>query len=98
MNSLKRFGSYGFLSTMLAIQIAALPSYGNENLEDKTRRGALDAKKSARSVKRDIKKTGRKITGQENAWEDTKDSLSDAGKNIKDEANFQAKKAKRHNR
>lgn len=96
MESLKRFGSYGFLSTMLALQLAAMPSYGKDTIEDKAKRGALDTKKSARAIKRDAKKAGRKITGQENAWEDTKDEVSDAAKNLKDETKYQAKKAKRH--
>ncbi len=95
MDPLKRFGSYGFLSAMLALQLSSLSAFGNDTAKEKAERGLIDAKKSGRSVKRDLKKAGRKITGQDNAWDDTKDAVSDAGKNVKDEAKFQGKKAKR---
>lgn len=84
-----RFGTYGFLSALLAVQLGVAPDlHAAVNGE----RAKVDAKKSARSVKRDLKKTGRKITGQDNAWDDAKDEARDAGKNIKDETDYHAKK------
>lgn len=92
--SLSTFGTYGFLSVLVAAQIAASPLLFAV-APDRLDRALVDAKKSARAVKRDIKKNARKATGQENTWETVKDEVSDAGKNIKDEAKYQKRKIQR---
>lgn len=88
--SLTAFGTYGFLSLMMAAQIAAATS-----AVDNADRATVDAKKSARSVKRDMKKAGRKVTGQDNTYDDVKDEVQDAGKNLGDEAAYHNRKIKR---
>ncbi len=95
MPTLKQYGSYGFLCSIIAMQLS-MSAIAGDTMGDKARRTGLDIKKSARSAKRDVKKTGRKITGQDSAWDDAKDSVKDAGKNIKDEAKYHTEKAKRH--
>ena len=88
MNSLTRFGSYGFLAALLSAQFAMFPGRACGD----TDREALDAKKAGRAMKRDFKKGTRKATGQDNVWEDTKDETSDAAKNARDEVRYHAKK------
>ena len=93
MGSLTKFGTYGFLSLAIASQLAM----AGTNTADKADRAATDVKKNARSVKRDAKKAGRKVTGNESVVKDGKDKISDMGKDVKDEAKVQNRKAKRHN-
>ncbi len=85
-SSLTQFGTYGFMSALLAIQVASAPRSFADDLKDKANRAGLDAKKSARAMKRDVKKGARKATGQESTYESAKDEVKDAGKNVKDEA------------
>ena len=93
--SLTRFGTYGFLSALMAAQLATSPRAFADSAADSVDRAKKDVKKSSRSLKRDLKKTGRKVTGQENTWDDGKDEVKDAGANVKDEAEFQKNKLKR---
>ena len=86
MRSITHFGTYGFMALLLAAQTGAT-AFGSD-------RTVVDAKKTGRSVKRDLKKTGRKITGKQSKWEDVKDSAHDAKDNTKDEVKHQAKKLK----
>jgi hypothetical protein len=95
VKSLTAFGTYGFLSVLIAAQMAASPSLFAAGLADKADRAGVDAKKSARSVKRDVTKAARKATGQDNAWDDLKDKASDVGANIKDEADYHTRKIQR---
>ncbi len=92
MKSLTRFGTYGFLSALLAAQMGLAPNLNADDTATKIDRAKVDAKKSARSMKRDIKKGARKATGQDNAYDDAKDEVKDAGRNLKDEAEHQADK------
>jgi len=87
--SLTAFGTYGFLSMLMAAQIATA------NTVDNADRTTVDAKKSARSVKRDMKKAGRKVTGQDSTYDDVKDEVQDAGRNVGDEAAYHNRKIKR---
>jgi len=93
--SLTQFGTYGFLTTLMAAQIAMAPRLFADTLENKVDRGGVDTKKSARSVKRDLKKKGREVTGQDNTYDDMKDEVKDAGKNVKDETQYQGRKIER---
>jgi ribosome recycling factor len=86
MKSVVKFGTYGFLSCMLAAQLGSLSALADAD------RAVVDAKKSARSMKRDVKKGVRKATGQDNAWDDAKDEAHDAVENLKDEASYHKKK------
>jgi hypothetical protein len=95
MKSLTKFGTYGFLSALIATQMTTPSALLASELSDKADRAGVDAKKSVRSMKQDIKKGARKATGQDNTWDDVKDEASDAGSNIKDEANYQKRKLKR---
>lgn len=95
MKSLTQFGTYGFLTLMMAAQLGN-SALGKEKLADKADRAAVDTKKSAREMKKDLKKAGRKVTGQENSWDNVKDSVGTAAENTKDEVKLQARKAKRH--
>src|SRR5262249_13910932 len=92
MKSLTRFGTYGFLSALLAAQMAMAPSLRADDAKTKVDRARVDARKSARAVKRDVKKGARKATGQDNTYDDVKDEVKDAGKNVKDEVEHQAEK------
>ena len=95
MKSLAKYGTYGFLSTLMATQLAIAPRvFASESAD----RAQLDAKKPARSMRRDLKKSGRKVTGQENSWDDAKDELKDGASNAKDEAHYQARKLQRKTR
>lgn len=76
-----KFGTYGFLSCMLAAQLGSVSAFADED------RALLDAKKSGRSLKRDVKKGVRKATGQDNTYDDVKDEVKDAKENVKDEVN-----------
>lgn len=90
--SLTKYGTKGFLSAMLAMQLGMPYAHGADEAEVKLDRAKVDAKKSFRSAKRDVKKAGRKATGQDNTYDDVKDQVKDAGSNLKDEANHQKKK------
>ncbi len=97
MKSLTKFGTYGFLSALLAAQVATSPAlFADGSLADKADRAGVDAKKTGRAMKRDAKKAGRQATGQDNAWDDAKDSVGDAGKNVKDEVDYQKRKSDRN--
>ncbi len=85
-----KFGTIGFLSMVLAAQLALADSAVNN-----ADRAAVDAKKSARSAKRDLKKAGRKVTGQSSTYDDVKDSTKDAVKNTRDEAALQKRRIER---
>jgi hypothetical protein len=95
MKSITAFGTYGFLSVLIAAQMAASPSLFATGLAEKADRAGTGMKKSARSMKRDIKKTARKATGQDNAWDDVKDKASDSANNLKDEAHFHQRQIQR---
>lgn len=82
------------MSALLATQIGLAPQLFADTATS-TDRANVDAKKSARAAKRDFKKAGRKVTGQENRYDDVKDEVRDAGKNVKDEAGHQADKIKK---
>jgi hypothetical protein len=86
-----RYGTYGFMSLILASQMAFVTATKAAD----TDRVMVDAKKNARSVKRSVKKTGRNLTGQGSTWKDVGDEVKDAGKNLKDEANYAKKKVKK---
>jgi hypothetical protein len=94
MRNLTRFGTYGFMSVILAAQMLSVQGLA-DSVADKSDRAWTDTKKSARSVKRDAKKAGRKVTGQESKWENFKDSAEDTGKDFKDEAKHQKRKLER---
>ncbi len=91
--SLTKFGTYGFMSALLATQIGLAPNLFADTADD-LNRAELDTKKSARSAKRDLKKAGRKVTGQDSKYDDVKDEVKDAGRNAKDEVNYQTEKLK----
>ena len=88
MKSFFKYGTYGFMSMLLFSQLAM----ADKTVGEKIDRTALDAKKSARSIKRDVKKAGRSVTGKGSVWKDVKDEASDGIKNTKDEFNH----AKKH--
>ncbi len=92
MKSLTRFGTYGFLSTILAAQLALAPSGFGDSAQNNLDRAKLDVKKTARSAKRDLKKAGRNVTGQESKWKDFKDEAADAARNTQDEVKHEADK------
>ena len=92
MKSLTRFGTYGFLSTLLATQFALAPRSFGDSAQNNLDRAKIDAKRTARSAKRDLKKTGRKVTGEESKWKDVKDETADAARNTKDEVKHQTDK------
>jgi hypothetical protein len=95
--SYANFGTYGFLSMLLATQMAATPSlFADESAATKVDRAGTDAKKSGRALKRDIKKGARDATGQGSTYEDMKDGAKDAVNNVQDEAGFQKRKAERN--
>lgn len=94
INDLTRYGSKGFLSLMLAAQIAAIPSIA-DTAADKADRAGTDVKKSARSLKNEAKEAGRDLTGQGSTWENVKDDVKDGARDAKDEANYQKRKAER---
>ena len=95
MRSLTVFGTYGFLSLIMAAQVAASSSSFAAGLADDADRAGVDTKKAGRTVKRDVKKDVRKATGQNDVWEDTKDKTSDTVSNLKDEAKYQKRKLQR---
>ena len=95
MRSLTSYGTYGFLAAVIALQMAISANLARADVADKADRTTLDAKKSSRSFKRDVKKGARKATGHDNTWDDVKDSASDTGKNLKDEAGYQKRKLER---
>jgi hypothetical protein len=86
MKPLFKFGTYGFLCVMMASQLASAST------AEKMDRKLLDAKKSGRETKRSLKKSGRKITGDESYAKDAKDVVKDGYSNTKDEV----KHAKKH--
>ncbi len=86
-----KFGTYGFLCSLVAMQMSVV-SVANSDAANDADRALVDAKKSGRSVKRDVKKGARKMTGKESKVEDVKDSAHDAVENTKDEVDH-AKKA-----
>lgn|GEM_PF-6199920 len=95
--SYTKFGTYGFLSMLLATQMAATPAlFADESAATKVDRAGKDAKKSGRALKRDVKKGARDATGQGSTYEDVKDGAGDAVGNVKDEAGFQKRKAERN--
>ena len=79
------------MSALLATQIGLMPNLFAD-AENSIDRAKVDTKKSARSAKRDFKKAGRKVTGQDSKYDDVKDEVKDGAANIKDEANHQVKK------
>lgn len=87
-----KFGTYGFLATMLAAQMASI-SVANSSTANEIDRKVVDAKKSGRAVRRDVKKAGRKMTGQDSKVEDFKDSAGDTVENAKDEIDHAKKQA-----
>jgi hypothetical protein len=87
-----KFGTYGFLCSLVAMQMSAV-SLANSDAANDADRAVVDAKKSGRSVKRDVKKGVRKMTGKESKVEDLKDSAGDAVDNTKDEINHAKKSA-----
>lgn len=89
-----KYGTYGFLSVVLAAQLA-LATVVYADVQDEAERAKVDAKKSGRALKRDIKKGARKATGQDNAYDDVKDGAKDAGKNAQDELELQKNKLKK---
>ena len=95
MKSLTAFGTYGFLSAIIAAQMAASSLLAAKGLPDEVDRAGVDTKKAARSVKREVKKDVRKATGRGSVWEDAKDKASDTLSNIKDETNYQKRKIER---
>jgi hypothetical protein len=90
-----RFGTYGFMSMMLAAQLAALPAKAADQAANSADRATVDVKKGARDIKRDAKKAGRDVTGNHSTWQDTKDSVGDAAKDVKDEAGYTKRKVER---
>ena len=56
MKSLTAFGTYGFLSLMMAAQVAASSQSFASGLANDADRAGVDTKKAARTVKRDVKK------------------------------------------
>ena len=97
MKSLTRYGTYGFMSALIATQLAVYPRLFADTAE-KVDRAKVDSKKSGRALRRDLKKAGRKATGQENSYDDVKDEVKDGVSNTRDEVNHQAKKLEKKTR
>ena len=87
-----KFGTYGFLCSLIAAQMSVVTLAATDAAVDADRT-LVDAKKSGRSVKRDVKKGARKMTGKDSKIEDTKDAAGDAVNNTKDEINHAKKTA-----
>ena len=92
MGPLTRFGTYGFLCAVLASQLS-LPALSASENEVQADRAWVNTKKSARAVKRDVKKTGRDMTGHGSTVKDFKDKAHDAVSNTKDEFHHAKKRA-----
>ena len=95
MKSLFQYGTYGFLSALMATEIAIAPRVFAGNAGDAADKAKVDATKSSRSARRDLKKAGGKVTGQKNSYDDAKEGVKDGANNVKDEAQYQARKLKR---
>ncbi len=85
---LTRFGTYGFLSMILASQVALA-----NNVGDTAEHGVMDAKKDARTARRELKKSVRKVTGNQSTYENVKDKTKDTVENTKDELKHEKHKA-----
>lgn len=91
--TLTRFGSYGFLSLMMAAQLAVGEDASTR--AEKADKAWRETKKGARAVGSDVKKTARDATGNGSHVEDARDEMEDTAENVKDDARHFQKKAER---